>query len=93
MIIGTKIPSELFSNKNSERSLYAEASDLTGYKFLGHLYDDAADVGFVMVSERTGQEQAFSLSIEKRNDDNEIEYWVFTTLIGGKLYFCKIWND
>ena len=93
MIIGTKIPSELFSHKGDERSFYAEASDITGYRFMSQLYDDAADAGFVMVSERTGKEQAFSMSIEKRNDDNEIEYWMFTTLIGGKLYFCKVWND
>jgi hypothetical protein len=36
------------------------------------IYDDAADVGFVMVSERTGAEAIFALASEDRDAEGEL---------------------
>lgn len=50
----------------------AEASDFGQRKIAGRVFDDAMDVGFVLVSERTGTEVIFAQSGTDRDDEGEL---------------------
>lgn len=70
MIIGQHISSSMFFWHSDTYTFTQEASTLKGYQWAGQLYDDAADTGFVLVSERTGKELAFYLEdAEYHNED------------------------
>ena len=45
--------------------------------YLGRVYDDTADIGFSMRSDRTGEIVVFALTETKRNDDDDITGWEF----------------
>lgn len=40
------------------------------------IYDDAMDVGLVLVSHRTGREATYYLHEEKRNSDRDLMVWI-----------------
>ena len=61
MIVGRPISSSHFSFNKKHKAFTIEASDLKGFPFDGLLYDDAADGGFVLVSEKTGRSQPYYL--------------------------------
>ena len=54
-----------------------EAGEL-GQRLMGKLWDDAADVGFIVQSP-TGRKVAFVLDHEDRDREGEITSWVFTS--------------
>ena len=95
-LIATKIPSVLFS-WHGNRGV-TEASDLNRIKFLSRIWDDACDVGFAVVSAKTGKLVVFYLDYTDwgfgRNQDveqDEIAGWNFKSICG--RYTILIIND
>lgn len=78
MIIGQTIPSHFFTYSKDHKSFVAEASELgaNGYSFMGFLYDDALDLGFVLMSDRTGNLADFYF-VEKELVTDELVGWIF----------------
>ena len=72
MIIGRPISSNHFTYNSATKEFAIEASDLKGFPFDGLLYDDAADFGFVLVSEKTGRSQPYFLNQNIYNKENDI---------------------
>jgi len=95
-IIATKIHSGAFTWTGN--SGVTEASDIRHANFLGRIYDDACDQGFVVVSEKTRKEVIFYLDYTDwgfgRNQDveqDEIAGWNFKSAC--RRYTILIIND
>lgn len=86
--IGKRVSSERFMWDAEKRHFIGEISE-TGAIVQQPLYNDAADVGFVMVSQWTGKEMVFLLQNTIRQDD-EIQGWYFKSEEG---LGCTIFND
>lgn len=75
------LPSKLFSYNASTQMFTAEASELDHVaqdgNWMDRIYNDAADAGFTMVSDRTGERVVFVHTEVTRNDDGDIESWDF----------------
>lgn len=63
-----------FSNIKGRKTFVTEASDLRGLNLLARLYDDAADAGFAMKSERTGQVAHFCFSRRLEGEETDGEF-------------------
>ena len=90
----TPIPSNLFTYDSSKRVFVTEASDLNGYRLFEQIYDDAADVGFGMVSTKTGKIVIFTFVNTLQQLDDRflgIGGWLFRSECG--FYECHIYND
>ena len=77
-IIGPRYRSSLFDYDAKREMFSQEASVLQGgmrVSFLGSLYDDACDVGMVIVSDRTGKEVPFYLSDTVVSKEGEVLEW------------------
>lgn len=68
------ISSDRFTFDAATGLFTAEASDIQD-QHLNPLYDDAADVGLVMVSSKTGKLVRYYMSRETRDNDGDIEAW------------------
>jgi hypothetical protein len=68
------ISTERFLYLDTEKVFAAEASDLGSDFELGRVYDDAADVGFTLVSQRTGDRLVFVLYQQHRDGEGELLY-------------------
>lgn len=79
MTIGCKINSSRFEYLKDTKELFADISELShaGVNPLGRLYADAADTGFVLVSNITGKEVEFCLVNESKDSEGEIRFWRF----------------
>lgn len=76
-IIGTRVSSSRFEFNARIKCFTAEISELPNFTF-GPLYNDACDIGFVMVSSKTGSLAEFYLRPQVRRDqDNDIVAWEF----------------
>lgn len=73
-IIGSVISADHFSFKN--KVFVTEASQLRGSSPFGSLYNDAADVGFLLHSSKTDSAVPFYLSSVDKSGD-EIAGWRF----------------
>jgi len=74
------IDSNLFTWDKQFKMLHAEISTLQGNGLrglYGQIYDDACDVGIKIRSRRTEEDVIFYLADEVRNDDDEIQEWIF----------------
>lgn len=97
MLIGTRVKSRAFEYQGGR--LLQEISTLQAYvsgNIFGQLYDDAADQGFVMVSQRTGKEMPFCLEETSRNGDGDVEYWKFRAVKEddfGRFMTALVFND
>jgi len=89
-IIAKVLSSNHFKYSRLSQSFAADISSLPDF---GFVYDDAADWGFFMESERTGVNVLFTQLYEIRNYENELEGWVFVGKNNGKTYRCIIAND
>ena len=97
MLIGHKIHTDRFRYEKSTRTFRAEASDLQGLRYLGWVWDDSCDAGFVMVSEKTGTAVPFVLFHTETNE-GDILYWDFISYRPGldevrARIFARIFND
>lgn len=73
-LIAPKIPSALFTWARGTREFVQEASTLEANGCApGRLYSDAADVGFTVVSARTGQEADFYFSYNERDSEHDLQ--------------------
>lgn len=78
-ICSVRFPSDLFTVVGTEfvqekSTLQANASDNCAF---GQVYDDACDVGFVVVSKKSGNHAVFVHSHTERDREGEIVAWKF----------------
>jgi len=72
-----QVNSSLFNHFPKTKRLVSEISDICIKRF-DRLYDDAADVGFALRNEKTGNVTRWSLSNEVRDPvENELIAWNF----------------
>ena len=71
------ICSSKFGYYGKARTFCAEVSDLGDYNFKQRVYDDALDIGFEMVSEKTGASRVFLLTDGEIDTEGNIQYWIF----------------
>lgn len=77
-VSGERVRSSEFTWSSLTLSFVAEVSSLDAAKLFRRIFADAADLGFVLVSETTGNEALFTLdesATEKRG--GETVAWVF----------------
>lgn len=74
----TSVNTSLFTWNPETRTFSAEASDLPN-NLVRPMYDDACDLGFELVSQRTGKRCAVHLESEHRSndEDRELTHWTF----------------
>jgi hypothetical protein len=71
----TPIPSSLFTYDEETKTFSTEISDLgPGFRFQ-LIYDDAREVGFQMVSTRTGEVVTFYLEAPHFDGEGELTHW------------------
>lgn len=58
----------------------AEASDLARGNFMGRVWDDAADIGFIIRSDRLKKDFIFILKDEERDRDGDVIQWNFVSV-------------
>lgn len=71
----------LFTHNRNTQSFAAEASDFGNFNFFQPIYDDAADVGFLVCNPGTNRIILVTLvktTVEMNDDDGEVTDWVFT---------------
>lgn len=90
--------SNMFSWHPADKEFSAFESDFGALRDggirLGRVYDDACDVGFTMVSERTGNKVVFAEWGAHKNLDGDISHWEFRAVTPGhKDLVAFIWND
>jgi hypothetical protein len=69
----------LFTHVPSTKSYVTEASDLGEFNFFQRIYDDAADVGFLVCNPNTNTTILVTLFQELADfDNNEVCGWEFT---------------
>ncbi len=73
----------------------AEISDLGPNFQFERVYDDACDVGFTLISSKTGKGVVFALEAEERNRDGDILMWHFVSVTPGhkNKYKITLFND
>lgn len=76
MVIGPKISTDMFFWHPEMGMFTQEVSSLNGFQ-PGQLYDDACDLGFQLISSRTGEAMPFYLHETVSNDEGEVLEWVF----------------
>ena len=77
MIIGQPINTKDFSYfKNTNEFVSEISSIINSSRLFGQLYNDACDIGFVLVSEKTGKSQAYYLK-EETMHEGDYQCWIF----------------
>lgn len=74
------VESKSFSYNPATRAFCAFASDFEPAKFatfFSKAFDDAGDVGFKMISSKTGRAVLFTWSETVRDGDGDIRIWIF----------------
>lgn len=67
------INSNVLTIIKEEKLLVIEDSTLTGHYC--QAYPDAADIGFRVMSNKTGKVAMFAMDGDKRNDEGEVQWW------------------
>lgn len=76
-----------------ERQFLAFASDLQGSFKLGRIFDDACDEGFKIRSAKTGKTEIFVLTEILKDQEGDIQGWVFKALNRTLNVSVTIFND
>lgn len=78
-IIARRAHSSLFMYHPDTNTFTSEASILSHHhvNFLSQAYDDACDVGFLLVSAKTGVAALFTMIDEVRDADRDVKFWEF----------------
>jgi hypothetical protein len=88
----SRVCSSLFSFKNNMFS--TEISDLGPSFNFGRVYDDAADLGFTIISKVTGNAAVFALNKELSDGEGDVQGWEFVCVTSGlKQLKAVIFND
>ncbi len=78
----------------SSGAFVAEASDFgPNARIWGQLYNDAADIGLVLISAKSGARIAFYLDEERKDREGEITEWAFKAVDAKVPYRVVIFND
>lgn len=86
--------SEQFTWMKDKKVLVTCASDLMGRgDFWGRIYDDAADLGFAIVSKRTGNSETFYLAGELRDQEGDVYAWEFMPINQNLNMKVTVFND
>jgi hypothetical protein len=86
------INSSNFSFMNNTFSTFA--SDLGPDAKLGQVYDDACDLGFTIISEKTGKAAVFAEHGPAYDNEGDISHWRFVCVTPGLTYLkAVIFND
>lgn len=56
----------------------------------GRVYNDSCDVGFTLVSSKTGKKIIFVLAHTENDRDGDTQYWEFTPAVGPAIAFTHI---
>lgn len=72
-MLGQHLSSQ-FSHDRATNTFTAWAAELGSYAFK-RLYEDAVDIGFEIVSCKTGSVSTFYVEEEHRDDDNDVTHW------------------
>ena len=70
------ITTKKFQWRSKEKELVAFISDLGRDFHFSPIYTDAADKGFTMQSEDTGNKVDFSIMDVRTDSDGDIQYWL-----------------
>lgn len=96
LLTPSKVSSSLFSFKDDK--FVAEVSELgktlnfRSFQF-GRVFDDACDIGFTIVSEKTGKHAVFAMT-NRLYDTEELQAWEFVCVTPGLQYLkATIFND
>ena len=77
MIIGQPINTQVFSYLKDTKEFVTEITSIINpTRLFSRLYDDAADTGFVLVSEKTGKSQPYYLYATNQFD-GDTQSWEF----------------
>lgn len=91
------IKSDRFGFNAASRTFHAELSDFCGVgmeaQLMAQLYEDACDRGFILESAVTGRKIPFSFTGNKTDHEDEVEYMLYSGVVGFTTYFIKLWND
>lgn len=79
LAIGSRVTSKAFSYSSSTKKFVGDMSEICqgGIDPLDQLYHDESTKGFVMVSDKTGDQAEFVLYHTEREADGDIRYWLF----------------
>ena len=93
MVIGHPVSTSHFSYSAARKTFVGYISDFDCNLF-GRLYDDAADIGFRLVSAKTGREAPVFLRSTETDDEGDILSWTFS-FVALQYYDIKIvvFND
>lgn len=74
----TRISSKDFTWNSKTQTFSTELSEF-GHRnarcnTLAQIYDDACDIGFVMVSEKTGKEEVFAFVEAKKDEEGDLQF-------------------
>jgi hypothetical protein len=79
LLLNDPISLEQFTHNKDTRSFVAEASDFGNFNFFQRIYDDAADVGFLVCNPSSGRTILVTLFQELADYEcNEVYGWEFT---------------
>jgi hypothetical protein len=76
----TPIPSSLFTYDEPTKTFTTEISDLGRAFRFQLIYDDARDIGFQMVSTRTGEVVTFYLEGPHFDGEGELTHWTLRVI-------------
>ena len=75
-IIAEKISTKYFHYDKKNKIFSTEHSDLPKFfNFYSQIYNDACDSGFILVSEKTGNEALFVFDREDKQEDELMGTW------------------
>ena len=95
LLTPTPVSSKMFNYNAAAQVFTADASDLGRGFNLGQVYDDACDVGFTIISAKTGKPAVF-VETETHYDanDDDVAVWEFNCVTPGlKNLKAMIYND
>lgn len=84
---------DAFHYDGATNTFTAEAS---GLPRMGRVYDDACDVGYTLISERTGREVVFVVTHEERDREGELLWTDLTPARPTPGHSCgtvRVYND
>jgi hypothetical protein len=84
-VICHKISSAYFNWQKDTNTFVAEMSDLSKhFNPMKQVWNDSADVGFVLIGEKTDKEVIFTFSHEDKNQEGEVQGWNFEIYLDNK---------
>lgn len=92
--IGSKVSSRHFDFNRNTNEFVGEISLLQhgGINLFRRLWVDSGDIGFVMISAKTGKEVEFVLKETAKDADHDIKFWSFEPTHQARFYNPELRN-